>query len=332
MLGACAILHPGCSTDDSSPEVTEDPTSDGSDGSGTSSSHDDSDEGAATGTDGGSEDDGGIMSDPDGPQIVSLTVNSDVLGEGDMLLVTVIVTDPDGIDDVIGGELRTIDGASYGAFVTAAQEGAYSLSVPWDQLHALEPIAGAPTLLRELRAHFFDQAAHETTAEIEITLACDDDMSFCDAMCFDLASDLEHCGECDNPANGSGQTCTNGTVACADEDALACGDECVPLGPEHCGHCYNDCTGARLPEGDWWERACFVVDGNGEQLPTEDWYCGVQKAFDALDPLDCNDECGVYECVLQYGYYGETDEVVVEACDATIDADGLDYKGCICAT
>ena len=151
-------------------------------------------------------------------------------------------------------------------------------------------------------------------------------------MCFDLASDLEHCGECDRPADGAGQTCTNGAVACADEAALACDDECVPLGPQNCGTCYNDCTGARLPEGDWWEHACFVVDETGDQLAMENWYCGVQKAFDAFDPLDCNVECGDYDCVLQYGYYGEIDEVVVEACDATIDADGLDYKGCICAT
>jgi len=337
MLGACVGLPSACATDPS-PAGTDEAGTEGTTGNDEGSGSPGGDPGGESvgESDNGALDDGsddaGVMADPDGPQIVSLTVNSELLGEGDSLLVTVIVTDPDGIDDVIGGELRTVGGASYGAFVTAAQEGAYSLQVPWDVLHSLEPIAGAPSLPRQMRAHFFDQAAHETTAEIEVTLACDDGLSFCDGACFDLASDLEHCGTCDNPADGDGQTCTAGSVVCAEENSLECGDGCVPLSLEHCGTCNNDCTIARLPQGDWWSHQCLIVDETGEELPMEDWYCAVEKAFDAGEPLDCNVECGDYDCVFQYGYYDVADEVIVEACDASLDETGLDYKGCFCAT
>lgn len=41
---------------------------------------------------------------------------------------SVVLTDPDGIDDLIGGTLKDPDsGSSYGAFVTEAGEGAYAL-------------------------------------------------------------------------------------------------------------------------------------------------------------------------------------------------------------
>jgi hypothetical protein len=48
----------------------------------------------------------------------------------DRLAVSAVVTDPDGIDDLIGGTLTTTDGAStFGAFATDASEGAYSISL-----------------------------------------------------------------------------------------------------------------------------------------------------------------------------------------------------------
>jgi hypothetical protein len=42
---------------------------------------------------------------------------------------TAVLTDPDGIDDLIGGSLTNADGSiQYGAFVTSGQEGSYSLT------------------------------------------------------------------------------------------------------------------------------------------------------------------------------------------------------------
>ena len=122
--------------------TTADPTSAGSSAS---AGDDDGDDG---GTDGGSNDDAGSADDdggsddgvtggsePGGPEIINLTTNVNSIGPGEILTVSVIVTDPDGIDDVIGGQLLTTDGSAvFGTFGTQAQEGAYSVSVTYEEV------------------------------------------------------------------------------------------------------------------------------------------------------------------------------------------------------
>jgi len=95
----------------------------------------------------------------------------------DTLVITAVVSDPDGIDDLIGGTLMDSTAAlSYGAFATAASEGAYSLSLGWSALNSTAPI-NAPAGTGEDRtflAEFFDAAANRARGEISVTLACED--------------------------------------------------------------------------------------------------------------------------------------------------------------
>jgi hypothetical protein len=67
----------------------------------------------------------------DSPVILLLATNTDTLTQSDResLTFSVVVTDPDGIDDIIGGTLEDPDGGTYGAFISSAEEGSYTISL-----------------------------------------------------------------------------------------------------------------------------------------------------------------------------------------------------------
>jgi hypothetical protein len=116
----------------------------------------------------------------------------------DSLIFSAVVTDPDGIDDLIGGILVNPSGNTYGAFITSAQEGTYSLTIRWADINAVDPIyaepGGSP---RIFRAQFFDQGGNSISADLSITLACDDDAyAACAGECHFLEWDVQNCGVC----------------------------------------------------------------------------------------------------------------------------------------
>jgi hypothetical protein len=185
--------------------------------------------------------DGGVSSSPDAPRILSLETNTKVLHETDSLVITAVVTDPDGIDDLIGGTLLDPDtGASYGAFATSAAEGAYSIQLDWGTIDVVRgidaPATGAP---RAFRARFFDVAGHTADGDVEVTTKCeDDDLAACSGDCVDLMTSREHCGACDSPVP-DGAECEDGQPGCVDgfEDTVAaCTDGC-----SNDGDSYIDC-------------------------------------------------------------------------------------------
>jgi hypothetical protein len=99
--------------------------------------------------------------DPDGPQFLQLSTNVTTVRDTTTVVFTALLTDPDGIDDIIGGSL--VDpgtGSSYGAFQTSAAEGSYSMSVTWNEINTVAPIDFATTGTRGFRARFFDVAGH----------------------------------------------------------------------------------------------------------------------------------------------------------------------------
>src|SRR6185312_17002618 len=117
----------------------------------------------------------GGASSSSSPKILSLHTNISSMTSSDVLVISAIVTDPDGIDDVIGGNLETPDGiAAYGAFATDASEGAYSISLTWDSMNAVVAVdtdAGG-SVSRTMRATFFDVEGSTVWGEVSITLGC----------------------------------------------------------------------------------------------------------------------------------------------------------------
>jgi hypothetical protein len=177
-------------------------------------------------------------SDPGGPRILSLTTNTPVIAPGDRLIVTAVVTDPDGIDDLIGGMLEAPGGGTYGSFATSAAEGSYSLELDFDDLDVVErvatPIGGGE---RVFRARFYDVGGREATREIGVRIACDDpNVGVCRSSCVDLGSDLENCGACGSTCEsfGLGFRCLNGGCPVP---VLSGGGSCNEICAQHGRRC-----------------------------------------------------------------------------------------------
>ncbi|MCA9611058.1 MAG: hypothetical protein KC619_35935 [Myxococcales bacterium] len=144
--------------------------------------------------------------DPSAPRILSLSTNVTTLGPGTSLVITAVVTDPDGIADLIGGQLEAPTGGTYGAFVTSGGEGSFSITLSLSDLDAVEAIAAPPSGAdRTLRARFFDSAGLEASRDLTVRLTCDDGVSgLCGHICQDLGTSYDHCGSCNASCEGSG--------------------------------------------------------------------------------------------------------------------------------
>ncbi len=236
---------------------------------------------------------------------VFLTLNSNVrrLTEGEAVTFSAVVTDPDGIDDLIGGVLEDPNGQSYGAFVSSGQEGAYSMTISWGEIHRIDPIEFEAARDRVFVAVFFDQGGLRTRQEIAIELHCDGTAA-CDGTCIDLSDDEANCGacrvECDQNA-----TCGGGACACND-GFFGCGnDSCVPEatvcdraddcgdGSDEAGCCFadGDCPLGQICGGD--SRCADGCTGNDrcpadEQCRDGDCVPGCQRDGDCFE----NEYCG----------------------------------------
>jgi hypothetical protein len=204
---------------------------------------------------------GGGGGGPGAPQILMLSTNTALLRSDQTLLVTAVVTDPDGVDDLIGGTLLDpTTGGAYGAFVTSAAEGSYQVDLTWYDIDTVRPINAPPAgAERRFLARFFDTAGGRAEAEVAVSLRCaGDGLSACDGDCFDLDSDRDHCGSCDRALAGD-LICRDGAPDCANGAETACGEQCFDLSyaHDHCGSCANDCFAFEAEHGlDEWASAC----------------------------------------------------------------------------
>jgi hypothetical protein len=153
------------------------------------------------------------------PVFLTLSANVTQITEGESVTFTAILTDPDGVEDIIGGSLLGADGSvDFGPFVAAGQPGTYSITLSWAQIHQAVPIHFENMAeSRSFGARFFDQAANSTTKSIEISLQCAGG-SACDGACTDLASDGANCGTC-------GHACTS--MGCEEGGCSPTWSECV---------------------------------------------------------------------------------------------------------
>jgi len=176
------------------------------------------------------------------PQILTLSTNTSTLTEKDQLVVTAVVTDTDGVDDLIGGALDDPSTTgTYGAFATSAAEGAYELTLPWGAIEEVDtintPIGGAS---RDFRARFFDQAGNVAEQTVTVTLHCSmSGYALCGGQCTDLATDPQNCGKC-GVTIPDGAECDGGRPSCVmgpENTVAACSDGC-----SNDGDAYIDCN------------------------------------------------------------------------------------------
>ena len=89
-------------------------------------------------------------------------------------MLSAIVTDPQGVDDVIGGTLESPTGALYTSFATSASEGSYGANLDWNSIHQVDTIEFRVSKEIVPRRKIFDQAANATSRTLTIRLECSD--------------------------------------------------------------------------------------------------------------------------------------------------------------
>lgn len=128
-------------------------------------------------------------SEPGGPEILSFSATADEITEGDTITFTAIVTDEDGVDDLVGGQLISEEtSAVYGPF-TSQGEGTFSITLSWADLDAVVPIdfSGA-NIPRTLTAEFFDTEGLRGATGFVLTLSCARGLGASDGLCVDVHS------------------------------------------------------------------------------------------------------------------------------------------------
>lgn len=264
------------------------------------------------------------------PIIVSLRTSGGAVSPETPLTVTAVVTDPDGIDDLIGGELvDSASGAAYGVFATAAAEGAYSLEVTWFAANVIAPLDAPPEgLERGATARFFDQGGATAEAAVPIPFRCDDDAAACDGSCSGEVRCGSSCVSLDSPDNCGrcGRACTDyGTAGysayCSDGDCVwsgystsrvTCESVCATGG----GHCAaaeaRYCPGGGCADWTYRAVACLSVPA-----ASVDEY-GVEYLFNLID---CT-------CHADGGACASGPESTAAACSDGCSNDGDVYIDC----
>lgn len=235
--------------------------------------------------------DAATTSVPGGPLILSLSTNTTMLLSDQLLIISAIVTDPDGIDDVIGGSLHDMaTGRTYGAFITQAAEGSYQITLTWGAIDTVRAIDAPPDGSdRRFLARFFDVTGHIAEGEVGAVLRCAEaGRSACAGECFDLETDVANCGACGN-AVPADLTCRDGAPVCADPQETICGSACFDLDTsrQHCGSC---------------DHACPSWSGRDIQCKTGG-ICQVKDTF--YSRTSCQSTCSVhgYGCVSATWWY-----------------------------
>jgi hypothetical protein len=177
------------------------------------------------------------------PVILTFGTNVTSITQGQQVTFTAIVTDPDGIGDVIGGTLLDGGGATYGAFSTSAQEGAYQVMISWDQIDQVTSIdfAQGATPTRTFKAQFFDQGGHTAEKTVDITLTCNGNGA-CLGVCKNMSADAANCGTCGTKC-ATGASCAQSACACPANQATVCSGVCRDLQNDktNCGTCGHVC-------------------------------------------------------------------------------------------
>ena len=140
------------------------------------------------------------------PSILAFAPMSSTLTEGEATVFQASVLDPDGVADIVGGELRQGD-RSLGAFVYVGAE-LWEVTVSWADLAVGDLPAPEP---RAFSALFTDHQGARATASTELTVSCLD-VEGCDGRCVDTGVDAAHCGQCRHPC-GATEVCGNGECA-----------------------------------------------------------------------------------------------------------------------
>ncbi|MEM9862872.1 MAG: hypothetical protein AAF938_14835 [Myxococcota bacterium] len=203
--------------------------------------------------------------------ILSFATSSTVLTPAQPIRISVVLTDPDGVDDVIGGTLLDTEDRAYGTFATTAGEGAYEVTLTWSDANAVETISQQPEtgLRRSLIARFFDGGGQQVERSFEIVLQCGFEGGLaCGGACVDARRDRRNCGACDWSCPGN--NCQNGICRLGDvraeEGESTCDEVCAG---EASGEWFCDASLDEVRDPGRAEYQCFKGLGRNPVVAIE---------------------------------------------------------------
>jgi len=140
-----------------------------------------------------------------GTDVSSLTANQSVI-------FSAVLTDPDGINDVIGGDLTSADGKiTYGSFATTENEGAYSLTLSWGEIQQTQDISFKQNEMRQFVASFYDAEGNNVQQQVTIELTCNGGFACQGACASGAATD---CGVKALALQSCSQVCSAANMSC----------------------------------------------------------------------------------------------------------------------
>ena len=220
---------------------------------------------------------------PHAPVILSLDVNSPFVTLGGTVVVSALVTDPDGLSDLVGG--RLLDDASdqfVGAF-TLTGGGSYTLNLTWPAAPSPVLNTAAGGLPMTYRAEFTDNEGHVASATVKLQVRCADAaQAICKNLCVDLQTSGTNCGSCGTVIS-SPRICRAGQPACPATTDGFCGGACVNLQTDsaNCGGCGQKVSAPQI-----------CRDGKPACPTATDTFCNGACVNEQTDPNNCGG-CGV---------------------------------------
>ena len=184
---------------------------------------------------------------PGGPEVTDISLSTLEITQGESILITAQVTDPDGLDDIVGGSLRSEDLTLTLGNFTQLSPGLYEISLGWDAIQAAQDIVFDVPLERSFLAVFSDTSANEGTRSVNVGLTCGSGAACEPGICNPL-TDWDSCGSCTHectvffPDVGlctEEQTCSPTFGECltiADMPDMTCNQYCSSIG-ETCALC-----------------------------------------------------------------------------------------------
>lgn len=155
--------------------------------------------GASSGT-AGSSSSGGSSSDTAShpPEVVDIGQDVLLLREGEAMVLTVVVHDPD--DDVISAELFGPGEPAKYADLSPHPSDRWTASVSWSDVRSRWPLQFEGELELAFTVRVVDAAGHAADAETTLRAACGGlTDTACGGTCIDPQLDPAHCGGCDHP-------------------------------------------------------------------------------------------------------------------------------------
>jgi len=264
-----------------------------------------------------------VEADPNAPKILDFSSNVNTVTPSQSARISIVVTDPDGIDDVIGGSMKSPTGASYGSFQTESSEGAYEIVITWEDIISIEAVQfGLDGGTLVLIAEFFDQDGNVARESKTLGLTCDDPQNeaACEVdTCINVLESEDHCGACGNLIDVIDGQCEDGAFTCG-EAFKHCPEQnmCAFIhDPHNCGECGVDCEtviNSRIgPDTERMFSDMPPICGG-----TDSSYC--LGRFETDTQQSCDDACGSMVCEGATARYGSSGHVIAGIrCDEIAD-------------